>query len=387
MIIEDGVIAPDPTPTDLAPADAPIADTPTPSEPATPEAKEQASIDAFAKGVATVKEGDEAIPPIPKDAADVAAAAAAGVVAPVVDPKVVLADPNATPEAKAKAEDDAEAADMGLRTQKANARFREMKSSIREAEPFTSVLKDRKITDPKLLVDALDTMERTVEWEKTIIDSTATPEQFNMALTVIRAMNGDDPKLLKVCYDELQKQVLAVGQKIGIVGAPDALESYAAHPDIQNALADGSITPALAAELVQQRAASALVDQGRQRQVQNHQQTQAQQEAQQAEESSARAGIDELSNTLKASDPQFAAKLAIITPLLPQIVQNSPPSQWVAKIAQLYAVTQIPAAAAPVRVRPGHMPLRPSQPAPSMQPEVTRENAFALGVAAVRDRA
>jgi beta-phosphoglucomutase-like phosphatase (HAD superfamily) len=276
---------------------------------------------------------------------------------------------------------------MGLRTQKATERFKAMKSQIREAEPFQSVLKERKITDPRLLIDALDTMDRTIEWENVLHESTATPEQFNMAMVVIKAMNGDDPKLLKVCYDELQKQVQAVGQKIGIVGAPDALESYAAHPDIQNALADGSITPAYAQELVQQRAAEALRTQGQQRQVQSQRQSQAQHEAAQAEETAARAGIDELSNQLKASDPDFAAKLAILTPQLPLIVQNSPPSQWVAKIAQAYAITRLPAPAPVARVRPGHMPMRPAQPAPSMQPDVNRGNAFRLGVAAATQQA
>lgn len=386
MSIADGVTAPDPTPTDLPPTEV-VVDPPVPSEAEAQAAKEQASVAAFREGVTKAKP-DEAdkIPSAPKDAADVAATAAAAVVAPV-DPKAVLADPAATPEARAKAEDDAEAADMGLRTQKANARFRELKGQIREAEPFQAVLKERNITDPKLLVDALDTMQRTVEWEQTIMESTATPEQFSSALNVIRAMNGDDPKLLKVCYDELLNQAKLVGQRIGIVGEPDSLESYAAHPDIQAALADGSITPAYAAELVQQRAAQALRDSTQQREVQTRTQTAAQQEAARAEEQAARAGIDELSNELKANDPDFAAKLAILTPYLPAITQQFPPSQWVARIAQAYALTKLPPAAAPPRVRPGHMPLRPSQPAPAMQQEITRANAFRAGVAAVTEQA
>ncbi len=77
MIIEDGATAPDLTPTDLPAAEV-VVDTPAPSEADALATKEQASVSAFREGMAKAKPDEiDAIPSPPKNAADVAATAAA----------------------------------------------------------------------------------------------------------------------------------------------------------------------------------------------------------------------------------------------------------------------------------------------------------------------
>lgn len=355
-----------------APAPAPAA--PEPADVA--QQVEDTARASFREGMSKVDEktSPDALPPLPKDPIDVLAAAAK--VEPVVDPATIL-----DPATKAAAEDAAEAAEMGLRTKKANDRFKEMKSEIRESAPYQAALKEAGIQDVAGLKATIESARRTEQWEEGIRASTATPEQFGSAMNVIKMMNSNEPQTLKAVYDALGQQMDIIGEKIGITRGDDPL---AKHPDLKTAVENMEITPQHAAEVARLRAAEVLRIENQQRQHQTQQQTTQQKNAAIEARNTAIAGIDEMSNTLAAQDPDFKAKLEKITPQIKEISEKYPPQEWVARIAQVYAVTRLPVQQ-PARVRPGHVPMRPAAPAAGMHAEPTRENAFRMGAATVQE--
>jgi len=71
--------------------------------------------------------------------------------------------------------------------------------------------------------------------------------------------------------------------------------------------------------------------------------------------------VAELGKELRAADPQFDAKFAIIAPLVTDMQQMYPPGQWPGLIRQLWA--RIPAVAAPAPVVPTPRTVTPLRPA------------------------
>lgn len=374
---EDAIVEAASIPADTGSDPAAPAPAPAPEPADVAQQVEDTARASFREGMSKVDEktNPDALPPLPKEPADVLAAAAAKV-EPVVDPATIL-----DPAAKAAAEDAAEAAEMGLRTKKANDRFKEMKTEIRESAPYQAALKEAGIQDVAGLKATIESARRTEQWEEGIRQSTATPEQFGSAMNVIKMMNSNEPQTLKAVYDALGQQMDVIGEKIGITRGDDPLAKY---PDLKTAVENMEITPQHAAEVARLRAAEVLRIENQQRQHQTQQQTTQQQNAAIEARNNAIRGIDEMSNTLAAQDPDFKAKLTMITPQIKEISEKFPPQEWVARIAQVYAVTRLPVQQ-PARVRPGHVPLRPSAPAAGMHAEATPANAFRMGVQTVQE--
>lgn len=355
------VTAPDPTPTDLPAGDQPAAaagvtpaegDLPAGGdggEPA-PADREQADLAAFDKGLATLAGDDGA----PKTAADVVAKAgeegkpAAAASAPAAAP-----DPAPEPDA----ETDRAVKELGLKG-RAEERFRELTSQVKELTPLREALAKHQITDASRIEQVIESAQRAQEWEDTVLASTATPEQFGSALNVIKAMNSDDPKMQNAAFDAMLGEVVNLGRRLGreVPGLVDPLE---AHADLLQEVNNGDISRKRALEIAAQRATSTVVE--------TRETSRAQQDQHQAALNQAMTDITALNDQLKANDPDFPRKLPLLQPTLDIIRETVHPSQWKDRIERAYrqlpplpAAAPAPAPAPAPRVPVSHMPVRPT---------------------------
>lgn len=389
------VTAPDTTPTDTSAADQTAATdaTTTPAggeggEGAATETgnapapdREQVSVAAFTKGMATVTE--------PKTAADVAAQAADGKPAgtPAAAPAPAAAAPAPAGEPAKKAEPDAETEqaikDLGLKG-RAEERFRELTGQVKEFTPLREALTKHQITDPAQLEQAVESAARAVEWENTVLSSTATPEQFGSALNVIKAMNSDDPKMQNIAFDAMLQTVADLGKRLGRE-VPGLIDPLADHPDLVEEIEVGDLTRKRALEIARDRATNARNTERDTKQGNDRQHQQALDQA--------ATDIGTLNNQLKAADPDFARKLPLLQPTLDLIRETLHPSKWVEEIAKAYrklpalpaaAPAPAPAPAPGARVPVSHMPVRASGMPTQMaaKPRNSME-AFKLGLKTV----
>lgn len=365
-------IQPDTTPTDLPDDGAPAAtegqgEGDAPSEkPDEPVDVAALAAEAFDKGVETAIAPAAPAKDAPKDAADVAAAAA--VTAPVI------AAENVAPPVDV----DKEIHDLNIKG-KAEARFREMAGTIKDFSPLREVLAKHSIADPKQAEEIFETAARGIEWENTVLASTASPDQFGAALNVIKAMNSGDPKVMGVAFDSLLSEVQALGQKIGreVPGLFDPLD---AHPDLKAEVENADLARARALEIASQRAAAAANDS---RNTAQHKQQEDQQAMTQA-----MADVSALNDELKVSDPDFLRKLPYLQPALDTIRETLHPSQWARAIRAAHAkLPALPTVVAPAVAKTppvGHMPVRAAgSGAPMRQKPRTAEEAFEMGIQSV----
>lgn len=378
--------APDATPTDLPPAEQAVVDAGAGTDdaavqdplPATdPDAD---ALAAFDKGIATVAEPAEA----PRTAADVAAQAAeAAAGEPPAAAPAQAAAPAAAPAPATPvpdAETDQAVRDLGLKG-RAEERFRELTGQVKELTPLRDALAKHQITEPAKIEEMVENAARAVEWENTVLASTATPEQFGAALNVIKAMNSADPAMQNLAFDAMLGEVVNLGRRLGreVVGLVDPLQS---HPDLQQEVSSGDLKRERALEIAAQRAtATAIKDRDSAREMD---------EQHRAAVQHALTDVQALNDQLKASDPDFARKLALLQPTLDLMRETVPPAQWRDRIERAYrALPALPAAtpapAAPARVPVGHMPVRPTGTPAAMQAKPKNEmEAFEMGLRSVR---
>lgn len=348
MTTATNATAPDNTPTDLPAGDqaatdagATLTDDGQPAgedggEPTPAVDREQVDLAAFDKGLSTLV-GDGT----PKTAADVVAEAAPPAPAPEPD-----------------AETDRAVKELGLKG-RAEERFRELTSQVKELTPLREALAKHQITDASRIEQVIESAQRAQEWEDTVLASTATPEQFGSALNVIKAMNSDDPKMQNAAFDAMLGEVVNLGRRLGreVPGLVDPLE---AHADLLQEVNNGDISRKRALEIAAQRATSTVVE--------TRETTRAQQDQHQAALNQAITDITALNDQLKAADPDYARKLALLQPTLDVIRETVHPSQWKDKIERAYRkLPALPPAAAPApapapapRVPVSHMPVRPT---------------------------
>jgi hypothetical protein len=368
----------EPGATDAAADTAQVVDTPADSD--------AAALAAFDAGIAGVSAESAEQEPA-KTAADVAAAAAEG---KTDDPKAhappaaggapltvdhAKADPAKVDAATAEGtkvepdpETDAAVTELGLKG-KAETRFREMASTIKtqaqELEPLRAAA------------------GRGEQWESMVLETKSTPEQFGQAIGYLTYINSGDPGKMGQAFDFLLGELQALGKNIGRE-VPGLVDPVADHADLAQAVTFGEMTRAAALELAQRRVAEQRM---RETQSATEQQTR-----QQADHDKCMQDVAALSERLKASDPAFGEKLKVLAPVLDSIRQSVPPSQWVAKIEDVYQRIQVaaPVAAAPpvAAVRPpvGAMPLRATGAATPMQRTLKGANemdAFEMGLQSV----
>jgi len=312
--------------------DAPATPTePTPEAP-TPAAPEQdptaGMADAIAQAVGV--EVTPAEPETPK--------AEGGETPPAEAPKV-----EQTAEELAQAEEarlDAEAKAMGLKPD-TTTRFKELSreaAKVKELEPRVQELQTR-----------LEQQEQVFGFME---QHGVTGEQFGQAVMVLSAMNSGDPMKLRVAYDTLSQQMAAIGQQLGIE-AP-GFDPLSAHPDLLEEVRNADISRERALEIAQGRQLRTV---STQRSAEQDRMT-----AEQREIADAHRDLTALEANLRASDPQFEQKWAILRPTLLPALTQLPLRARASAFQQAYAALQLPAApAVPATTRPD--PANPGRPA------------------------
>lgn len=182
----------------------------------------------------------------------------------------------------------------------------------------------------------------------------ATPEQYGETLSFLALFNSSDPaqqeKALEVIEGVADRLATLLGKE-RTVGDP-----LASHADLKDAVAKGQVTAQYAKEIARTRNATAFrgeINTSVQQQQQQHQTAQQ-------EMATARTDLTTLENSLRATDPAYEAKKAILVPILKPIFATIPPSQWKGAFEKAYKEAKVGAApAAGVRkVGAGQQPMR-----------------------------
>jgi hypothetical protein len=185
----------------------------------------------------------------------------------------------------------------------------------------------------------------------------ASPEQYGETLSWLALFNSRDPvqqeKALELVESVAERLATLLGKE-RVVG-----DSLAAHADLKEAVRTGKLTAEYAKEIARTRNGQQF------RTELTTSATQAEQQRQQAanEEHNGRTALTELENTLRATDPDYEAKKAILVPTLKATMASVPWLQKAAKFQEAYRSLNLPKAAAPVKPRmPVNQPLRAKQP-------------------------
>ena len=312
-------------------------ETPTPADTPAPEA-EAPKVDAVDATMAAMLGAEpEAVAPVaPVAAAEPKPEAPTEPEKPAADP----AKPATPDEAKAKV--DAEIASLGIKNERTAARFHELSARAAEVEPL------------KAQVAQLEVFrQRAVEWEEAVTSTGATPEQFGQTMTYLQMMNSGDPAQIESAFEMVEREYHTLAKLLGKTagGAVDPLEG---HPDLQAKVASLDMDRETALAWAEERNKARLNTAAT---TTREQQTTAQREQQQG-----LAAVAQLGEQLRATDPNFQAKFAMIQPLLETMQATYHPIQWAGLVQQMW--DRIPAVAAPAPAaapaKPTVTPMRPS---------------------------
>jgi len=181
----------------------------------------------------------------------------------------------------------------------------------------------------------------------------ATPEQYGETLSWLALFNSRDPaqqeKALELVETVAERLATLLGKE-RTVGDP-----LSAHSDLKDAVTKGQITAQYAKEIARTRNGQTF-----RTELSTNAQQAEQRQAQAAQElQTARNDLSTLEQTLKASDPQYEAKKAILVPALKPVFASIPPAQWKQKFQEAYRAINVGAAPKPVvKGAPANQPLR-----------------------------
>lgn len=229
-------------------------------------------------------------------------------------------------------------------------------------------------------VKTLDTQLQNANSLFDAIDSTGmNPEELAAMLGYARARHHGTAEQKKAAYAFLKEELRAVALELG---ETDAVDFLADHQDLQDAVANNTISAEHAKEIALARSRAA-------RDTQTNAATTAQNEAQRAHA----AGVQAINDTAKAlvkRDGQavFLAKKDVLVATLKPVFAAIPPDQWAATFQRAYDAMPKPAAAAPPVPPPPApngqaktpQPLRPGTPAGGggkKEPKSMQEAVFA----------
>src|SRR5579863_3587465 len=185
------------------------------------------------------------------------------------------------------------------------------------------------------------------------------PEQYGETLSWLALFNSNDPKQQEKALELVENVAERLATLLGkerTVGDP-----LAAHADLKDAVSKGQITAQYAKEIARTRNGQQF-----RTELTTQATTQQQQQQAQAQElATARTDLSTLEQTLMGSDPDYAAKKAILVPALKPVFAAIPPSQWKTKFMEAYKAINLPKAAPRVVPKgvPANQPLRAKQPA------------------------
>jgi hypothetical protein len=259
-----------------------------------------------------------------------------------------------TPEAKAaaKALADAEAAKKG-----------EKKPPDAINDPIPKDLKQETRQRMQTLIETAKTV--TAERDKITSDfnmivgglqnAGVSPEQYGETLSWLAMFNSGDPvqqaKALDLVEGIADRLATLLGRERTV---NDPLKD---HPDLQQAITNRTATREIALEVARTRNAKKFQGElATNASAEAQRQTAAQQELQQA-----RTGLTTLETTLRATDPQYERKKALLVPVLKPVFKSLPPSQWGAAFKMAYDNIKLPGPGRPLgngRPALGQQPMR-----------------------------
>lgn len=262
-------------------------------------------------------------------------------------------------DAAAKADDDKAVRELGLRG-KAEQRFRDLSGQVRDLSQKLEAVGGDEVVQTLTQLGGKQGLDRVIEdaqmqrqWDQHMETIGCTPQQFGEAMGYLKAINSDDPAVLKAARDNLLKEVALLDGRLG--EKTERHDPLDAHPDLKSKVQSGAMDEEDALEIARLRA-------GGQRAQEQTAAQRVQQEAQQAQEAG-RSQLAQLGATLRQrdGDAPFKARMAVIGRALDAALPALPPAQWVAYAQQLYDSVQLPAAAAPpAKPRVGKSPARGS---------------------------
>jgi hypothetical protein len=258
---------------------------------------------------------------------------------------------------------------MGLKSEKNIARFRELSAEARKVPELTKQLETMK-----------PLAEEAERFNAIIADTKATPQQLGNLLRYVKAINSGDTNAMREGLKSIQQEVAWLAKTLG--EEVQGINPVTEHADLNDAIEAGSMTPEGAREIARARA---LAKQAETRtQADNTERERVTQYNQAVD-----AGVQALNNLgaqLKASDAQYAAKVAIMQEAgtIDTIKDNVHPSRWAEAFKNAFSKVTIKAP--PPKPAPGPMPLRPTGGDPvAMRREPKSDlEAFQMGAASVR---
>jgi len=179
-----------------------------------------------------------------------------------------------------------------------------------------------------------------------------TPEQYGEVLSFMALFNSTDPAQQTKALELLD----GVADRLSMLLGKDraASDPMKDHADLKDAIAKGKITPEYAREVATTRNSNKF----RGELTTAHSTATAEANAKAEELQTARSDLNTLENTLKATDPQYGAKRAVLVPILKTIFKSLPPSQWKAKFEETYKTIRVPSAGGTRPGIPARQPMR-----------------------------
>jgi len=190
------------------------------------------------------------------------------------------------------------------------------------------------------------------QWVKAITETGTNPEQFSMSLEYLTLVNSNKPEDLEKAYNIMAGEVAELGKTLGKAGA--GYNPLDEHPDLKEKVNEGLMDETDAQEVAEARATIKLNTAA---QAVNTERTDHQTGVSNALEE-----VKQLGLTLKANDPNFEAKVKILSPIIESVVSSgTPPHKWKTMIEATYRKIPEPAVVPITPNKPNVPdPLRPS---------------------------
>lgn len=204
-------------------------------------------------------------------------------------------------------ETDKEITSLGIKNEKAAARFRELTATAKRLPEL-----EARVREADELIQSFENVG-------------AAPQQVGAMMGYLNAINRGGPKEWEQAEQALSKELEWLRGKLG---KPVGADPLAAHADLKAEVEEGLMTPQRAAEIVELR--------GRQKAYQDY--DGQRQQATQAERAvdMGRSRLNELEATLSVADPNYAAKREHLVAVLKPVIQSLPPDKWAQAFEQAY---------------------------------------------------
>ena len=289
-------------------------------------------------------------------------------VEPVVDPaEPVVETPEQLAE-KAKAELESEMDSLGIKAQRSRERFTHLTKENAELRPYKEALDSIGVSDISQLPILVERAKAADSFEQALQETGAPPEDFGLAMDVLRKLNSGDMALANEAYDALVDQLRALSPILG--RSLEGIDPLT--PELREMVEDGSLTEEIAIELNAKRKREEIASQSTVQAETANQATQVEQ--------TVRAELTNLGNSYATQDPFYAEKQAVLIPILQTIMANLPPEKWVEATKDAYLRIPNPAPKAPP-APPVQNPIRPRTPHSPMIPEgLSALEAMQLGI-------